>query len=292
MGAPRLAVVGHVEWAEFALVAHVPARGEIAAAPYTWEEPAGGGGVAASQLRKLGGHASLFTVLGADDLGRRAADDLRALGITVHAAFRGTQRRAFVFVDAGGERTITTIGARLDPLGGDPLPWGELADADGVYLTAGDEEAVRAARRARVLVATARVLPLLRRSRVRLDALVASSTDEDERVDAPLDPRPAVTVFTEGAAGGRFVRGDGTVGRFAPAPLPGPVADSYGCGDSFVAGLTFGLAVGLPLEDALGLAARCGAAALTGRGAFENQLTLDDGEREALRNMATSGDPS
>jgi ribokinase len=48
--------------------------------------------------------------------------------------------------------------------------------------------------------------------------------------------------------------------------------DSYGCGDSFAAGLTVGLARGLDLEEALALGARCGAHCLTGRGALAAQL--------------------
>src|SRR5437763_978981 len=61
---------------------------------------------------------------------------------------------------------------------------------------------------------------------------------------------------------------------FAAAPLPGPAVDTYGAGDSFAAGLTYGLAAGMDVPDAVALAARCGAAAITGRGAFEGQLRL------------------
>jgi ribokinase len=64
---------------------------------------------------------------------------------------------------------------------------------------------------------------------------------------------------------------DGREITWAPEPLPGPPADTYGAGDSFAAGLTYGLGVG-PAEDALRLGARCGAAAITGRGPYEGQL--------------------
>jgi ribokinase len=50
------------------------------------------------------------------------------------------------------------------------------------------------------------------------------------------------------------------------------VADAYGCGDSFAAGLTFALAEGRDPDDALAVAARCGAACLTGHGPYEGQL--------------------
>jgi ribokinase len=63
-------------------------------------------------------------------------------------------------------------------------------------------------------------------------------------------------------------------GAFAAAPLPGPPGDAYGAGDSFAAGLTYGLAAGLSTGEAIALAARCGAAAVTGDGAYEGQLAL------------------
>src|SRR5438445_3293458 len=169
----RVAVVGHVEWIEFARVEKVPLAGEIIHALEAWEEPGGGGSVAAVQLAKLAGHATFFTSLGEDSLGHRAARELGALGVQVEAVFRGTpQRRGFTFVDASGERTITVMGERTGPRGEDPLAWENLDGADAAYFTAGDDDALRRARRARVLVATARVLPQLARARVPLDALV------------------------------------------------------------------------------------------------------------------------
>ena len=83
-------------------------------------------------------------------------------------------------------------------------------------------------------------------------------------------------VYTEGAHGGRFRRRSGEQGRWDAAPLPGPRVDAYGCGDSFAAGLTFGLGAGLELDEALALAARCGAACLTGRGPYGRRLGARD----------------
>ena len=51
----RVAVVGHVEWVEFARVERVPSPGEIVHALEAWEGPAGGGAVAAAQLALVGG---------------------------------------------------------------------------------------------------------------------------------------------------------------------------------------------------------------------------------------------
>jgi ribokinase len=140
----RVAVVGHVEWIEFAEVDHVPEPGEIVHADRTFEMPAGGGAVSVVQLAKLAGEATLFTALGDDDLGHRAARELGELGVEVQCVFRDEpQRRGFVYLDRDGERTITVLGPRLGPDGEDPLPWGRLGEMDAVYHTAGDAEAVR-----------------------------------------------------------------------------------------------------------------------------------------------------
>src|SRR5947208_11718125 len=274
----RVAVVGHVEWVEFARVESVPRPGEIAHALETWEEPAGGGAVGAVQLARLAGSCLLFTAFGADELGRRARAELTALGVDVRAIPETEPtRRAFTFVDDAGERTITVLGEKLRPRGGDSrLPWHELRGLDAVYFVSGDAEALHHARLARVLVATARELATLREAGVELDVLVGSGEDEGELYHpGDLDPPPRAVVTTSGGLGGWLQPG----GPFRPAPLPGPIVDAYGCGDCVAAGLTFGLAQGDPIEDAVALAARCGAAVMTGRGPYSVQL---DGRSAAL----------
>ena len=91
-------------------------------------------------------------------------------------------------------------------------------------------------------------------------------------VDA-LDPPPRTVVTTMGAHGGRW-EGEAGSGTWESEPLPGPRVDAYGAGDSFAAGLTTGLAAGLPIEQAVRLGARCGAANMTGRGPYAGQLDL------------------
>jgi ribokinase len=268
----KVAVVGHVEWVEFALVDRVPAPGEIVHASETWAEPAGGGAVAAVQLARLAGDCLFLTALGDDELGHRAARELEQLGVHVEAVWRPEpQRRAFVHVDATAERTITVIGERMGPHGGDAVPWAELENADAVYFTAGDAGAVRLARAARQLVATTRANEALVPAHVQLDMLVCSARDAGERL-AELDPAPRFVAETDGTAGGSLVAADGTVTRWATAPLPGPPIDTYGAGDSFAAGLTYGLAKGLSPLEAVELGARCGAACITGRGPYGARL--------------------
>jgi ribokinase len=264
----RFAVVGHVEWVEFAKVARVPQQGEIVQAFDWWAEAAGGGGVASVRLARLGESSTLFTALGRDALGDAALGQLTGLGVRVEASRHAEpQRRGFTFVDGDGERTITIIGEKHVAHGSDALPWDELAQTDGVYFVSGDAAAAREARRARVLVATARVLPVLAEAGVQLDALVMSAKDPSERYEAgDLDPPPRLVVRTEGARGGSWSAGDGS-GTYEPAPVPGPLADSYGAGDSFAAGLTYALAAGRRREEALTYAAQAAAEALTRRGA-------------------------
>jgi len=269
----QVAVVGHVEWMEFVLVERVPRPGEIVHADESWQQAAGGGVVAAVQLAQLADSVLLFTALGSDDRGRRAKLELEERGIEVHASsVAAPQRSGVTFIDEVGERTITTIGRKLHPRGhDDTLPWHELARCEAVYLCAGDADALLLARRARVLVATARELATLRQGAVELDALVSSGKDDAELYHSgELDPEPRLVVTTSGALGGWAQPG----GPYSAAPLPPKTVDSYGAGDCFAAGLAFALAAGLEGLPALDFAARCGAGALAGAGVHAERVLL------------------
>ena len=221
----RVAVVGHVEWVDFVRVERLPAPGEIVHAIDAWAEPAGGGGVAAVVLAALAGECTLFTALGDDALGRRSAAELRGHGVRVEAAVRPEpQRRAVTHVDDTGERTITLLSHKLVPRKDDPLPWAELAEYDAVYFTGGDSAALRAARVARSLVATARELTTLVEAEVQLDALVRSGRDPGETYEeggsirhhaSPSPPKAPKAGSSPRAA---------TCAGHAAVDLPGPVS--------------------------------------------------------------------
>ena len=181
-------------------------------------------------------------------------------------------RWALTQIDDAGERTITTVGAKLRPRGHDDrLPWHELAEMDAVLFVAGDVDGLELARRARVLTAVTRELDVLRRGSVQLDALVGSGEDEAERYrPGDLDPAPSLVVTTSGALGGWMQPG----GPYSAAPVPGSLEDTYGAGDCFAAGLTFAVASGLEAHEAVTFASRCGAAALTGRGVAPQPVAL------------------
>lgn len=252
----RVAVVGHLEWVEFLRVDRVPASGDIVHGEPLLEVPAGGGAVAAVQLARWGADTQFFTALGSDPLGQRAHDELRARGVQVHAVVREErQRRALTLIDAQRDRTIIVYGDRLVACGNDPLPWHELASCDAVYITGGDAAAIRHARRARVAVATSRIVPVLREAGIALDAIVGSASDPSERYapgDLPVAPR--LVVRTQGARGGMFALAGSDPQRYTAVPTP-VTGDTYGAGDTFAAGLTFELGAGHPPAEAVARAA-------------------------------------
>jgi ribokinase len=268
----RVGVVGHVEWVEFVPVARLPRAGEVVNAQSSFTRAAGGGGVAAAVLAELGAEVELFCALGRDREGEAALAGLQARGVRAHVAWREEPtRRALTMLEDGGERTIVTIGRRLEAEGADDLDWERLEGADGVYFTAGDAAALVCARQARVLVASPRarralVPPTESVDAPAIDALVFSSADRDERAWVPdAATRARLVVSTEGPAGGRWE--GASEGRWPAAAVPGPAVDSYGCGDSFAAAFTFALAAGRSVADAAALGATWGARCLTRAGA-------------------------
>jgi ribokinase len=252
---------------EFISIERYPTRGAVEHAEGAFAHAGGGAVVAAAVLAELGAEVDFFCALGDDDIGRNAEAEMTRRGVTVHAAWRDAPtRRVFTLLDGGGERTIVTVGERLQPFGDDDLDWARLEDAGGVYLTAGDAGAAGRARAARSLVATPRFRESLGDPELKLDALVFSESDEDEvRWAQRFASQTRLMVATAGKDGGHWW-GE-SEGEWPTAELPGKPRDSYGCGDSFAAGFTFGLASEMPIGEAAAVGARCGAEMLTRVGA-------------------------
>jgi ribokinase len=235
-----------------------------------WDEAAGGGAVAAVELARLAGQCEFWTPVGNDAAAEKSLAELARRHVKVHATRRpAPQTRVFTFLEPNGERTITVLGAGLKPRGGEGPAWDDLSHCDAVYCASGDAEALRFARKARCLVATARILPVIRETGIVLDALVHSAADEGEHYEeGMLAVAPKAVITTEGSRGGSFRTSNGEKGRYSAVPLPGPRKDAYGAGDSFAAGLTWGLGKGLSLPDALRVAAKSGANAFCREGAL------------------------
>ncbi|MBV9197253.1 MAG: hypothetical protein JO168_24220 [Solirubrobacterales bacterium] len=262
----RVAVVGHVEWVDFVPVARYPVPGQVVHAERAFSRAGGAGSVVAAVLADLGAEVDFFCALGRDPHGEAAAAELSERGVSMHVAWREEPTRRAVTLLDPGERTIVTIGERLQPLGGDPLDWDRLSRADGVYFTAGDAAALVHARAARVLTASPRGRAALDGDGPTLDALIFSADDRDESAWAEkVRARARLLVATEGEHGGRWW-GESS-GRWSAVAAPGPPRDTYGCGDSFAAGFTYGLAAGRSLPDAARIGAERGAYALTRVGA-------------------------
>ena len=263
----RVAVVGHVEWVEFVRMRAYPARGAVTHAVDAFIHAGGGAVVAAAVLAELGAEVDFFCALGRDTEGQAAVAELEARGVRMHVAWRDQPtRRAVTLLEPGGERTIITLGDRLEPRGSDELEWERLRDAGGVYFTAGDAGALTRAHASPFVVASPRARSVLEAEGAWLYALVFSEGDEDESAWAnQIASHARLLVATEGDRGGRWW-GE-SEGRWDAAPLPGPPHDAYGCGDSFAAAFTLGLGRGGSIADAAKLGAEAGALALTRVGA-------------------------
>jgi ribokinase len=260
-----------VEWVHFARSTGPVVSGTILHLEgESWDEPGGGGGVAARALPALGARpARFYTALGDDEAAADTARILEADGVELRAARRsGPQNRVLGVIDPGNERTLFVLGRNEHPTIADDLPWDELATFDAAFFTGEDPQTLVAARRARVLVVTARRLPALIASGVEADVLIGSASDPGEQFsDDDLPVRPRAIVRTEGEAGGSYRLADGGEGRYAPVALSGPPVDAYGAGDVMMAALALALGTGAALERALASAATAAAGQLTRRGA-------------------------
>jgi ribokinase len=264
---PRLAVVGHVEWVDFVPIERLPQQGEVLHADGAFARVGGGGGVAALVLADMGAEVDFFCALGDDALGKAAAEELKERGVGLQVAWRDSEptRRALTLLEGDGERTIVTVGHRLEPRGDDELDWDRLCDVDGVYFTAGDGRALQSACQAKVVVASPRGRATLTEGPV-VDALVFSRSDPDESQWArQLEDKARLHVETRGAEGGVWWGAE--EGSWQAVPPEGSIRDAYGAGDSFAAAFTFGLAEGRSVAEAAELGARMGARALTRSGA-------------------------
>ncbi len=245
----------------------LPRGGQVARGRDSFTRAAGGGGVAAVVLAAFGAEVDFFCALGRDANGRAAAAQLEERGVRAHIAWREQEtRRALGLLVDGGERAVVTIGERMEPRGDDDLAWESLSLAGGVYFTAGDAEALRRARAATAVVATPRARDAFVDGGPSVDALVFSAQDRDESDWArELAGRTRYLVATDGASGGRWW-GE-TEGSWRAVDPDRAIRDDFGCGDSFAAGFTLGLARGLPVAGAAQLGASAGARALTRPGA-------------------------
>jgi len=250
----NFAVVGHIEWINFLKVDQLPKPGVISHSKKSIEYPAGGGSIIAKTLSELTlNQVHFFTALGNDDYGKKSLKILSSMGIKLHVSWRDKPtRRGFSLIDSEGERAITIIGERLAPNYKDNLDWSILKKMDGIFITASDAEIFKIARSSSILCTTPRVgLNTINRSNVLLDGLIGSNLDPGEVFSlSQLSVKPKYTIKTEGEKGGIIFPG----GRYKALKNKKLQIDSYGCGDSFAAGILYGMASKWNLEKSLNLA--------------------------------------
>ncbi len=265
----KLAVIGHIEWVTFLKVDQLPIAGEISHAKDCFEEAAGGAAVAAVQMARLiNKPVDLITSLGKDTYGEKCFERLTKLGLNLKVAWREKPtRKGISLISKDGERAITVIGERLQPLASDNLPWNDMKNYDGIFVTATDKEGIRLAREARFLAATPRTgKKTLIDSKVKLNALIGSDLDPAEKINFDeLSPKPDLYIATAGKTGGTIYPKKYKYKSVKPSSEE---IDSYGCGDCFAGAITTALSAKLNLDQALNIGAYCGAECSTHFGPY------------------------
>ena len=265
----KLAVIGHVEWVTFLKLDQLPVAGQISHAKDCFEEAAGGAAVAAVQMARLiNGPVDLITSLGKDNYGEKCYERLTKLGLNLKVAWRDKPtRKGFSMISRDGERAITVVGERLQPLASDDLPWSDMKNYDGIFVTATDKEGIRLARKANFLSATPRTGEhTLKISKVKLNALIGSALDPGEKINyEKLEPKPDIYIATQGKSGGSIFPMNLEYKSLRPSSKE---IDTYGCGDCFAGAVTTALSAKLNLDQAIKIAAYCGAECTTHYGPY------------------------
>tara|TARA_Y100001968_G_scaffold244067_1_gene228018 strand:- start:169 stop:1011 length:843 start_codon:yes stop_codon:yes gene_type:complete len=265
----KLAVIGHIEWVTFLKVDQLPLAGQISHAEDYFEEAAGGAAVAAVQMARLIDEpVDLITSLGKDTYGEKSFERLSKLGLNLKVAWRERPtRKGISLTSKDGDRAITVMGERLQPIASDNLPWNDMKNYDGIFITATDKEGIRLASKAKFVAATPRTgSSSIRDSKVKLNALIGSRLDPGEKIKyEELLPKPDIYIATEGKSGGTVYPKKIKYNAVKPSSKE---IDSYGCGDCFAGAVTTALSAKLDLEEAIKIGAYCGAECSTHFGPY------------------------
>ena len=225
--------------------------------------------VAAVQMSRLiNGPVDLITSLGKDSFGEKCYERLTELGLNLKVAWREKPtRKGISLISKDGERAITVIGDRLQPIASDNLPWNEMKNYDGIFITATDKEGIRLAREAKFLSATPRTgEKTLKNSKVKINALIGSALDPGEEINHDeLIPKPDIYIATKGKSGGTIFPYNQSYKSITPSSKE---IDTYGCGDCFAGGVTTALSAKLNLNQAIKIGAYCGAECSTHYGPY------------------------
>lgn len=250
----------------------------------------GKGANQAAAAARLGASVAMLGRVGDDEFGEPQLRNLRERGVDTGLVERLAGWKtgaAFITVTPDGENDITVapganrglthadVEAAADAIGGAAMLVAQMEVSRDTIMRAVE---VAARGGTRVLVNLAPPFEVPRALLEKLDPLVVNEHEAafliGEKVEgvegvlsaAPrlLDLGPRSVVVTLGALGAVFADGKST--GHLPAP-EAKVVDTTGAGDAFVGALAVKLARGAPLEEAVGYAARAGAAAVSKEGA-------------------------
>ena len=247
----RVAVVGHVEWVDFLVVERSPNAGRDR--PGEGHVAGGGGrrrrrGRAAAQARRRCDCSTRRSATMRSGAGRyeelsgpRASGSRRSGEPSLSAVLSAFSTRA----GSARSRCSDRSSSRVDPIrcpGTSSSRW-TASTSPGATSTPFGRHG-----RQRFWSPRRESCPCFARPASSSTCSSRARPIAAERYDGGLEPAPRYVVRTEGQRGGTVEPG----GRFPPGEVPGPVVDAYGAGDAFAAGLTYGLADGMPIEQRAG----------------------------------------
>ncbi|HEY2794313.1 MAG TPA: PfkB family carbohydrate kinase [Micromonosporaceae bacterium] len=229
----------------------------------------------AGALRRHGLRVHHLDVIGADVEGgmvRRWHHD-NGVPFTALTTRAGT-KRAVNLVEPGGQRLSLYDGTRSDP--DDRFPEDLVRDLAArarhvhVSITAPGQHALPVIDRARVSISTDLhdwdgLNPYHETFARHADVVFLSATalrDVPACMRRILDfGRPRLVIATAGSRGGYLLTRDAPVTTFPAVPVPGPVVDSNGAGDAFVAAFLAALLADRGVHDCVAAGADAGARA-------------------------------
>lgn len=272
-------VVGSVNMDLVVRVDSLPGRGETVSGGMFTRTLGGKGANQAAAAAKLGARVRFVGLVGNDDFGREAREDLQTRGVDVSGLGTSSSPTgvAVIVVDRTGENAIAVASGANHDLTGEMVSE-QLAriDEPDVVLLANLEvpdDAVAAAsdvvaeRGWRFLLDPAPVRPIPPDVLARCDALTPNEHEARAlgSTDELLAAGVGAVVLTRGADGVDVAVSDTEVWHQAAFPVD--VADTTGAGDAFNGALAWSLGDGWDLREAVRAAAVAGALACRAVGA-------------------------
>ncbi|EME68478.1 PfkB family carbohydrate kinase [Paramagnetospirillum caucaseum] len=253
----------------------------------------GGGANTAIALAHAGHEVSLVAAVGTDPLADELLAELSRYGVDIGPVTRisGPTTRSLVLLDPEGERTIVNLTRARESRS--PRRLLDLG-ADCVYVRSNGQNLAGLLREKAALCPIVAQIRPLEEGHLPVQILIGSHGDLDTRflADPLAESRKLAgdvlrwVVITHGGEGAEAF---GIGGERLRATAPDvPVVDTTGAGDSFAAGLTHALALGLDMTQALPLAVRWGAAKVSRMGSFLDR----DAVREVLRESTGRSSPN